>query len=566
MRFAIPHLLTFHPIFAAGTGWKLIGWNDLGMHCMDGSDFGVSSVLPPFNTIHAHLIDPNGKLLKSGTGFTVPYQAIADPAGSINKSSASPTNFWQYVSALFGVSPAPDTGLAGFAMPGPQNIPQKMVFDAAKNWFTAEGIPITPYDDNGGKNYYPLMRLVARNSSGTVLAATDIVLPVSDEMDCKVCHTSGSNAAATPQPAWVWNSNPARDVKLNILRLHDNRHSPSSIALQLKQAGYGAAGLEATANSGKPVLCENCHPSNALPGLGIAGVSRLTRAVHNRHTNVIDPTNGLSMDQSTNRTACYRCHPGSATKCLRGVMGDAVAPDGTLAMQCQNCHGTMSQLANVNRLGWLDEPNCQSCHTGTAVSNNGQIRYTSVFETTGQVRVAVNRTFATNANTPSDGLDLYRFSKGHGGLNCEACHGSTHAIFPTNHVNDNLQSTQLQGHVGMLVECTACHTQTPNTVAGGPHGMHPVGASWVKSHHDVAEHDSSGCRSCHGADFRGTVLSRSKADRTISTELGTKVFWRGFQIGCYTCHLGPKSSDRNPNRAPVVTNVSTSTYATLSKA
>jgi len=31
---------------AAPAGWTLIGWNDLGMHCMD-ADFSVLAVLPP---------------------------------------------------------------------------------------------------------------------------------------------------------------------------------------------------------------------------------------------------------------------------------------------------------------------------------------------------------------------------------------------------------------------------------------------------------------------------------------------------------------------------------------
>ena len=33
------------------------------------------------------------------------------------------------------------------------------------NWFRAEGIPITPYDDSAPKNPYPLMRMVARNAA-----------------------------------------------------------------------------------------------------------------------------------------------------------------------------------------------------------------------------------------------------------------------------------------------------------------------------------------------------------------------------------------------------------------
>ena len=65
-------------------------------------------------------------------------------------------------------------------------------------------------------------------------------------------------------------------------------------------------------------------------------------------------------------------------QCLRGAMGAAVAADGSMEMQCQSCHGNMSQVGAANRVGWFMEPNCQSCHTGTATSNSGQIRYTSV--------------------------------------------------------------------------------------------------------------------------------------------------------------------------------------------
>jgi len=32
-------------------------------------------------------------------------------------------------------------------MPGASNPPQPMIFDAALNWFKAEGLPITPSDD-----------------------------------------------------------------------------------------------------------------------------------------------------------------------------------------------------------------------------------------------------------------------------------------------------------------------------------------------------------------------------------------------------------------------------------
>src|SRR4029079_3605397 len=106
----------------------------------------------------------------------------------ITTTSGGRTNFWQFVSALFGAAPAPDSGLTGITMPGSANRPQPMTWDATLGWFTAEGIPITPYGDAGSKTPYPMMRLVARNASGTVLAVTQIVLPVSDEMTCTACH------------------------------------------------------------------------------------------------------------------------------------------------------------------------------------------------------------------------------------------------------------------------------------------------------------------------------------------------------------------------------------------
>jgi hypothetical protein len=82
-------------------------------------------------------------------------------------------------------------------MPGAGNVPQPMTWDPAARWFIAEGIPVTPYDDARRKNPYPMMRIVARTTGGSMLAFTDIVLPVSDEMDCTACHTP---AAGTPAP------------------------------------------------------------------------------------------------------------------------------------------------------------------------------------------------------------------------------------------------------------------------------------------------------------------------------------------------------------------------------
>ena len=533
--------------------WSLIAWNDLGMHCLD-SDYSVFSVLPPYNTVNAQLVDSNGDLVTSDAGITVTYEAVTDPTGSMNRSSAGKTNFWSFADKLYGGSTTPDTGLAGFNMPGPGNVPQPMAFDPIEKVFHAEGIPLTAYDDAGHKRTYPLMRIVARDAANQILATATPVLPVSDEVDCSQCHASDSDPAARPATGWVYDAARGRDYRLNILRLHDERHlGDNTYQNALLQMGYDATGLfDTVVNSGTPILCAGCHGTNALPGTGIAGIPPFTAAVHGFHAYVTDPSSGLLLDDSTNRSACYSCHPGSETGCLRGAMGKAVGADALLAMQCQSCHGNMSEVGDPTREGWLHEPTCQNCHTGTATHNNGLIRYTDAFDTNGALRVAVDGTFATEADVPAAGLSLYRFSSGHGGLRCEACHGSTHAIYPASHPNDNLLSQAQQGHAGTLVECSSCHGGNPNTVTGGPHGMHPLGTDWVSDHGDeVQNHGATQCQACHGADYRGTVLSNMHADRMLPAKDQPKLFWRGFRVGCYACHQGPSSDDQTLNHRPV---------------
>ena len=58
--------------------------------------------------------------------------------------------------------------------------------------------------------------------------------------------------------------------------------------------------------------------------------------------------------------------------------------------------------------------------------------------------------------------------------------------------------------------------------------------------------------------IRGTVLSRMQADRTLSA-FGTKTFFRGAIIGCYTCHNGPGNDSANGSTAPTASNVTTNT-------
>src|SRR3974377_1100727 len=93
------------PTLLQAASAQIVGWNNLGMHCMD-SDYSVFSVLPPYNTIESQLIVSN-TLVTSSNGYRVPYQAVADPTGSINTTAIGKGNFYEFVNACYGASPAP---------------------------------------------------------------------------------------------------------------------------------------------------------------------------------------------------------------------------------------------------------------------------------------------------------------------------------------------------------------------------------------------------------------------------------------------------------------------------
>ena len=289
---------------------------------------------------------------------------------------------------------------------------------------------------------------------------------------------------------------------------------------------------------------------------------------------------------------CYQCHPGKRTQCLRGAMFSG-------GVICQDCHGDMQQVGNdftmkvsANnpgdfvldgslRVPWASEPGCQSCHTGDALNPNHPagapvaadgLRLLQAYSTqnisvpgvASSVKVAaVTRApasrFAENqaVNANGDTVDvLYRLSKGHGGVMCEGCHNSTHAVWPNQNpfANDNVAANQLQGHTGTIAECDVCHTGDLGITLKGPHGMHPTGVSGLNfadgGHEDLAENNKNACRACHGQNGEGTVLSKVAVDRSFvidecedgslcpggETKNFTVNLTKGMEVSCTLCH------------------------------
>ena len=113
----------------------VLGYNDLGMHCMN-QDFSQLCILPPFNNLHAQVIDRRGEEPRiASSGVSVLYSI---PGNTI---STTKTNFWSYAPALFGVDLPPNIGLTGNGLSG------VMVPTGANDWVVT-GIPVTPFDDN----------------------------------------------------------------------------------------------------------------------------------------------------------------------------------------------------------------------------------------------------------------------------------------------------------------------------------------------------------------------------------------------------------------------------------
>jgi len=377
--------------------YVLIGWNDLGMHCAN-KDFSKIAILPPYNNIYAQLVknSPGQKPQLISSGVIVEY-SIPGNSYSIGK-----TNFWTYAQNLFGLTnPLPDNiGLTGKGITG--------VLDPLDNYFFARGIPVTPYQDSSLNKETPfqLIHLVARDSASlTVLASTDVVIPISNEIGCvqSGCHPS----------------------EQSILDNHP-----------VKPSDFKPNG---------PDLCASCHSDNALGTTGDSGTMPLSEAIHHQHS-------GLGLPES--KETCYKCHPGPNTQCLRDVMSqNSMSP-----MICEDCHGNLEMIAHSishDRRPWLDEPKCGSieCHGSLYSEQPGKL----FRESQGHGGLFCSACHGSpHAILPSreanDNLQNIRL-QGHAGTleDCTVCHGNNpsseqgphNQVTTVNYSNRNIYNFQL---------------------------------------------------------------------------------------------------------------------------
>ncbi|MBI5030700.1 MAG: hypothetical protein HZB51_09245 [Chloroflexi bacterium] len=357
------------------SNFVLLGWNDLGMHCMN-ENFANLAVLPPFNTLWAQVVQRGSPPQIITNSVTVEYRILNNTFSACQASNCK-SNFWQYAQPLFGLaSPLPDNiGLTGATLSG--------TMSASTSHFVIVGVPVTPYRDNplpyNPSNWYPYQQayMVAKSSgTGTVLIDTTTVAPVSTEMRCDSCHADGKDPGGN-----------TGNVETNILTLHDD-DSGTSLMTQ------------------RPVLCAKCHASNALGTVGVTGVKNLSLSMHEHHA---DATND-----------CYLCHPGQVTRCLRDIMWSK-------GLTCITCHGNMLAVANPNRNPWVDLPRCGDCHT-TQFAENANTRYRDSVGHSGMYCEACHG--SPHAILPTvqanDNIQSIAY-QGYPGVirNCSVCHATT---------------------------------------------------------------------------------------------------------------------------------------------
>lgn len=300
-------------------GYVILAANDSGMHCYQ-SDYSSFLILPPGNTLRMQVFLNQGNSAQLiNSGICVSYRMID------NTTSADKINFWQYAQD-YGYNASPNIGITGNGLSG------SMKLSADGKYYEATAIPVTPFNDGSmNLNPYQLVLItVTDRKTGKKLAETgDVVVPVSNEMDCSICHGTANTG-------------------LNILKTHD-RLSGTHLAADLAR--------------GTRYKCSGCHQDNILSAPGKPGIMPLSEAIHGFHDN--------KMSRSDVIPVCYSCHPGPVTQCYRGAMKAA-------GVSCVNpkCHGDMANIAKTQaegRQAWLQQPDCRICHGAQFGVNTGRL-------------------------------------------------------------------------------------------------------------------------------------------------------------------------------------------------
>jgi hypothetical protein len=189
-------------------------------------------------------------------------------------------------------------------------------------------------------------------------------------------------------------------------------------------------------------------------------------------------------------------------------MGRAVAPTGRSLSSARTArlHGI---VGDPGRTGCSTSPLPSLPHRG-AVANDAR---SATLMSHQRRHAGAPEQALRDQHQRANRASLFRYSKGHGGLYCSACHGSPrHLPSLSSTTTWPACSTRARGpDVGVLV----LPRQQPDHVTGGPHGMHRL-AGQAENNRD---RDYGRTRELPGLprhDLPGNRLSRSFKNQTLN--------------------------------------------------
>ncbi len=271
------------------------------------------------------------------------------------------------------------------------------------NWFEGAGVPFAAFDDFGRENPYPLVRVQAKNNTGTVLATVDTVLPISGEASCKNCHGSPLDVPDSPNKGaanveLIKANLPVADstdddlggagagtvpvsvsveyaTDINVLRLHDLKHgaayrgtkgSPTPCDMTVGKNGDANCLTNRALDQGKSVVCQVCHytPALDLAQFGpLGGDAANPDAAANGRVQRIQQSNSRVLHMAHAKlTTLFPVMPApEPDSAATGLPGNQADREAVLEQTCYQCHpGTNTKcMRGAMADGGMV---CQDCH------------------------------------------------------------------------------------------------------------------------------------------------------------------------------------------------------------
>jgi hypothetical protein len=446
------------------------------------------------------------------------------------------------------------------------------------NWFEGAGVPFAAFDDLGRENPYPLVRVQAKNSTGTVLATVDTVLPISGEASCKNCHGAPVDVPASPNKgkanakltqAGIPVASSVDDplvgtavpvgvsveyaTDINVLRLHDIKHGLAyrdSSGTLTQCTGMSASNPNGNANclankalvQDRSVVCQVCHytPALDLAQFGpLGGDAAKPDANANGRVQRIQKSNSRVLHAAHATTGLFPAMPApTADDALTGLPGNQGARETVLEQTCYQCHpGTNTKcMRGAMADGGMV---CQDCHGDLAQVGN---------DFTANV---------TAAKPFPAGADLTKRVPWANEPGCGSCHtgdavsnmasatGATKNGYDTNGNADGIRLIRayLNTDASAKPIVPANKRFAENTVPASFNGFANPGAGNQKLYRVSTGHGGVMCEGCHGATHAEWDSDASALVNDNAT--GNQLQGHSGTISeCSTCHVTSGMSSR----------------------